>query len=46
MGIKKYKPTTNGRRGMTGLTYDELTTSTPYKPLTIKLKKHAGRNSS
>ncbi len=46
MGIKKYKPTTNGRRWMTGLTYDELTTSKPYKPLTIKLKKHAGRNSS
>ena len=46
MGIKKYKPTTNGRRGMTGLTYDELTTSKPYKPLTIKLKKHAGRNNT
>jgi len=46
MGIKKYKPTTNGRRGMTGLTYEELTTSKPHKPLTIKLKKHAGRNHS
>ena len=29
---------------MTGLTYEELTTSTPYKPLTIKLNKHSGRN--
>ena len=46
MGIKKFKPTTNGRRWMTGLTYEELTTSTPYKPLTIKLPKHSGRNSS
>ncbi|MCD5380816.1 50S ribosomal protein L2 [Candidatus Gracilibacteria bacterium] len=45
MGIKKFKPTTPGRRGMTGLTYDELTTSTPYKPLTMTLKKHAGRGS-
>ena len=25
MAIKKYKPTTPGRRGMTGLTYDEIT---------------------
>ena len=44
MGIKKFKPTTPGRRGMTGLTYEELTCATPYKPLTVTLKKHAGRN--
>ena len=25
MAIKKYKPTTNGRRGMTGLAFDEIT---------------------
>ena len=43
MGIKKFKPTTPGRRWMTGLTYDELTKSTPYKPLTMTLKKHAWR---
>ncbi len=43
MGIKKFKPTTPGRRWMTWLTYDELTTSKPYKPLTVTLKKHAGR---
>ncbi len=43
MGIKKFKPTTPGRRWMTGLTYDELTTSKPYKALTVTLKKHAGR---
>ena len=25
MAIKKYKPTTPGRRGMTGLTFEEIT---------------------
>ena len=44
MGIKKFKPTTPGRRGMTGLTFDEITTSKPYKPLTTTLKKHSWRN--
>ena len=29
MAIKKYKPTTNGRRGMSTLTNDEITTSRP-----------------
>ena len=29
MPIKYYKPTTNGRRNMTSLTYEEITTSTP-----------------
>lgn len=46
MGIKKFKPTTPWRRGMTWLTYDEITTSTPYKALTVRLKKHAGRNNT
>ncbi len=46
MGIKKFKPTTPGRRGMTGLDYAELTTSTPNKALSVKLKKHAGRNNT
>lgn len=45
MGIKKFKPITNGRRWMTGITFDEITTTTPYKPLTTKLKTHAGRGS-
>lgn len=44
MGIKKFKPTTNGRRWMTGLTYEEITTSTPYRPLLVTLKKHSWRN--
>jgi len=46
VGIKKFKPTTNGRRGMSVNTYEEVTTSTPYKPLTVKLNKHAGRNNT
>ena len=35
MAIKKYKPTTNGRRGMSTLTNDEITTSTPEKSLLV-----------
>ena len=31
MGIKKYKPTTNGRRGMSTLTNEEITTTKPEK---------------
>lgn len=31
MAIKKYKATTNARRNMSGLTFDEITTSTPEK---------------
>ena len=34
MAIKKYKPTTNGRRGMTTLVNEEITASTPTKSLT------------
>ncbi|RKW22017.1 50S ribosomal protein L2 [Candidatus Gracilibacteria bacterium] len=46
MGIKKFKPTTPGRRGMTVNTFEEITTSTPYKALTVKLKKSSGRNNT
>lgn len=46
MGIKKFKPTTPGRRWMTVNTFEEVTTSTPYKPLTVKLKKNSGRNNT
>lgn len=31
---------------MTVSTFEEITTSTPYKPLTVKLKKHSGRNNT
>ena len=45
MAIKKYNPTTPGLRGMTVSTFEEITTDTPEKSLTVTLKKHAGRNS-
>ncbi len=44
MAIKKYKPTTNGRRGMTTLMNEELTTSTPTKSLLKSKTKTGGRN--
>ena len=44
MAIKKYKPTTNGRRGMTTLANTEITTSTPTKSLTKIKVKTGGRN--
>ncbi len=45
MGIKKYNPTTPGRRGMMVSTFEEITKTTPEKSLTVTLKKHSGRNS-
>lgn len=44
MAIKKYKPTTNGRRNMTALVNEEITTNTPEKSLLAPLKKNGGRN--
>jgi len=44
MAIKKYKPTTNGRRGMTSLDFSEITTDKPEKWLLAPLNKKAGRN--
>lgn len=44
MPIKVYKPTTNGRRNMTSLTYEEITTSKPEKSLLAPISKNAGRN--
>ncbi len=44
MAIKKYNPTTNGRRNMSVLVYDEITTSTPEKSLLAPLRKKGGRN--
>ena len=46
MALKKFNPTTNGRRGMTGIVYSDITTSTPNKGLTVTLKKNAGRNNT
>ena len=46
MAIKKYKPTTPGRRGMTGLTFEEITKAKPEKSLTTIIKKTGGRNNT
>ena len=44
MGIRKFKPTTNGRRGMSTLTNSELTGNAPEKSLLKTVKKTGGRN--
>ena len=46
MAVRKYKPTTNARRNMSVLTFEEITTDTPEKSLLAPLNKHAGRNNS
>ena len=44
MAIKKYKPTTNGRRGMSTLVNEEVTSTTPTKSLLQTKSKTGGRN--
>ena len=44
MAIRNYKPTTNGRRKMSSLINEEITTSTPEKSLLVTLTKNGGRN--
>ncbi len=44
MPLKVYKPTSPGRRGMTGATFEEITKKKPEKSLLKPLKKKAGRN--
>jgi large subunit ribosomal protein L2 len=44
MPIKKYAPTSPGRRFQTGLTFDEITSSTPLKSLLEPKKRSGGRN--
>ena len=44
MAIKKYRPTSPGRRGMTGDTFEDITRVEPERSLTVVLKKHSGRN--
>ena len=46
MGIKKFKPTSAGRRHMTASNFEEVTTSTPEKSLLAPLKKSGGRNNA
>lgn len=45
MGIKKYKPTTNGRRNMTASDFSEITKTKPEKSLLDSQSHTAGRNS-
>ncbi|MDQ3875945.1 MAG: 50S ribosomal protein L2 [Actinomycetota bacterium] len=44
MAIKKYKPTSAGRRFMTASTFEEVTKTEPEKALVAPLKKSGGRN--
>ncbi|WP_078551172.1 50S ribosomal protein L2 [Bacillus alkalicellulosilyticus] len=44
MPIKKYKPTSAGRRGMSVLDFAEITTDKPEKSLLAPLHKKGGRN--
>lgn len=44
MAIRKYKPTSPGRRGMSVSTFEELTTDQPERSLLRPLKKSGGRN--
>jgi large subunit ribosomal protein L2 len=44
MPIRKYKPTSPGRRNMTVSTFEEITKKRPEKSLIEPLKKHSGRN--
>jgi large subunit ribosomal protein L2 len=46
MGIRKYKPTSPGRRFVTTSDFEELTKSKPERSLTTKLTKSGGRNNN
>jgi large subunit ribosomal protein L2 len=45
VALKVYRPTSPGRRGMSGSTFEEITKSRPEKSLVKPLKKRGGRNS-
>jgi large subunit ribosomal protein L2 len=44
MPIRRYKPTSPGRRGMTVSTFEEITATEPERSLIEILPKHSGRN--
>ncbi|MCH8094538.1 MAG: 50S ribosomal protein L2 [Chloroflexi bacterium] len=44
MPVRKYKPTSPGRRGMTGDLFEEITKSRPERSLTSPRKRQGGRN--
>jgi large subunit ribosomal protein L2 len=45
MALKQYKPTSPGRRGMSGFTFEEVTRKKPEKSLLAPRPSRAGRNS-
>ena len=44
MALRVYKPTSPGRRGQIGPTFEEITKKEPEKSLLVPLKRKAGRN--
>lgn len=46
MPVKAYKPTSAGRRDMTGFTFEEITKKKPERSLTTALRKSGGRNNT
>ena len=46
MAVRKYKPTSNGRRNMSVLIFDEITTTTPEKSLLAVKNSKGGRNNT
>ncbi|MCH7717888.1 MAG: 50S ribosomal protein L2 [Chloroflexi bacterium] len=44
MPTKQFKPTSPGRRGMIGFTFEEITKKTPERRLLVPKKQKAGRN--
>ncbi|MCK6577535.1 MAG: 50S ribosomal protein L2 [Anaerolineae bacterium] len=44
MPVKAYKPTSAGRRGMTGHSFEEITKKKPERSLTEAIRKSGGRN--
>ncbi len=46
MALKIFKPTSPGRRDMTGATFEEITRKKPEKSLLLPLRRKAGRNNT
>lgn len=44
MPLRSFNPTSPGRRGMSGPTFEEVTTREPYKPLLEPMTRGSGRN--
>jgi len=44
LGLKAYRPTSPGRRGMSGVDFSEITAKKPEKSLLLPQKKKAGRS--